>query len=71
MLVAIAPAPPVLDLPEILTPLNIVWLELIVHSVSVLVFEGRDSGEDVMSQRPRNPNQSIVSMQDSVRSGLC
>ena len=42
MLITMAFAPPLVGLPILLTPLNVVWLELIVHPVSAIVFEGRD-----------------------------
>jgi Ca2+-transporting ATPase len=59
MLVAMAFGAPLFDMPILLTPLNVVWLELIVHTVSALVFEGRDSGEDVMGRPPLGPSRSI------------
>jgi P-type Ca2+ transporter type 2C len=58
-------------LPILLTPLNVVWLELIVHSVSALVFEGRDAGEDVMARPPLDPNRSIVPLGAGSRSAIC
>ena len=71
MLVAMAFGAPLFDLPILLTPLNVVWLELIVHTVSALVFEGRDSGEDVMGRPPLDPSRSIVPLGAAVRSAIC
>jgi P-type Ca2+ transporter type 2C len=71
MLVAMAFAAPLLDLPIILTPLNVIWLELIVHPVSALVFEGRDLGEDLMGRPPRDPSHPIVPVGAAFRSALC
>jgi Ca2+-transporting ATPase len=71
MLVAMAFAPPLFDLPILLTPLNVVWLELIVHPVSALVFEGRDSGQDVMARPPLDPRRSIVPLRAASRSAIC
>ena len=71
MLVAMAFGAPLFDLPILLTPLNVVWLELIVHTVSALVFEGRDSGEDVMGRPPLDPSRSIVTLGAAVRSAIC
>jgi len=71
MLVAMAFAPPLFDLPILLTPLNVVWLELIVHPVSALVFEGRDSGEDVMARPPLDPRRSIIPLRAASRSAIC
>jgi P-type Ca2+ transporter type 2C len=71
MLVTMAFAPPLFALPILLTPLNLVWLELIVHSVSALVFEGRDTGEDVMARPPHDPKRPIISAGAAARSAVC
>jgi Ca2+-transporting ATPase len=71
MLVAMAFAPPLFSLPILLTPLNVVWLELIVHPVSALVFEGRDSGEDVMARPPLSTAHSIIPLGAASRSAMC
>lgn len=60
MLVAMAMGAPVLGLPILLTPIDVVWLELIVHPVSALVFEGREPVRDVMSQPPLDPMRPIL-----------
>lgn len=71
MLVAMAFAAPLFDLPIILTPLNVIWLELIVHLVSALVFDGRAPGEDLMGRPPRDPSRAIVPIGAAFRSALC
>ncbi len=71
MLVAMAFAPPLFAMPILLTPLNVVWLELIVHPISALVFEGRDSGEDVMARPPLDPKRSILPLGAALRSAIC
>jgi P-type Ca2+ transporter type 2C len=71
MLVAMAFAPPLFNLPILLTPLNVVWLELIVHPVSALVFEGRDSAEDMMARPPLDPRRSVVPIPAALRSAAC
>ena len=71
MLVSMAFGAPLFGLPILLTPLNVVWLELIVHTVSALVFEGRDSGEDVMGRPPLDPSRSIVPLGAALRSAIC
>jgi P-type Ca2+ transporter type 2C len=71
MLVAMAFGAPLFDLPILLTPLNVVWLELIVHTVSALVFEGLDAGEDVMGRPPLDPSRSIVPLGAASRSAIC
>lgn len=60
MLVGLALAVPLAGLPILLTPVVLVWLELIVHPVSALVFEGRPSTEDVMARAPLDPAQPIL-----------
>jgi len=71
MLVAMAFGAPLFDMPILLTPLNVVWLELIVHTVSALVFEGRDSAEDVMGRPPLDPSRSVVPLGAALRSATC
>ena len=71
MLVGMAFAAPLFALPILLTPLNVIWLELIVHPVSALVFEGRDSGEDVMGRPPHDPNRPIASLGAAARWAIC
>ena len=71
MLIAMAFGAPLFDLPILLTPLNLIWLELIVHTVSALVFEGRDTGEDVMSRPPLDPSRSIVPLGAALSSAIC
>jgi Ca2+-transporting ATPase len=57
--IALAVLVPVLGLPPLLLPIHLVWLELIVHPVSALVFEG-DPAEDAMRQPPRPPGSPIL-----------
>jgi P-type Ca2+ transporter type 2C len=71
MLVGMAFGAPLFDLPILVTPLNVVWLELIVHSVSALVFESREVGEDVMGRPPRDPARAVVRSGAALRSGIC
>jgi P-type Ca2+ transporter type 2C len=60
MVAMIALAAPVMGIPVLLTPLDVVWLELIVHPVSALAFEGIEPGEDVMGRPPRDPARPIL-----------
>jgi len=48
----------------------VVWLELIVHPVSALVFEGRELGEDVMARPPLDPKSSIIPLRAASRSAV-
>jgi P-type Ca2+ transporter type 2C len=70
MLVTLALAAPMLGLPLLLLPVNLVWLELIVHPVSALAFEGEDPVDDVMLLRPRPPAAPIVDRLGAIRSAV-
>ncbi len=71
MIATMALAAPVMGIPVLLTPLNVVWLELVVHPISALVFEGRDPGEDVMSRPPHDPARPILAGGTVWRSMIC
>lgn len=60
MLVGLALAVPLAGLPILLTPVGLVWLELIVHPVSALLFEGRMPEQDVMARPPLDPARPIL-----------
>ncbi len=51
--VGLALLAPLVGLPLVLLPVHLVWLELIVHPVSALVFEGEPPPTDVMAAPPR------------------
>ena len=70
MLVAMALAAPLAGLPMLLVPVSLVWLELIVHPVSALAFEGESPAHDVMSDPPRDPKAPIVSRGAALRSAI-
>jgi Ca2+-transporting ATPase len=70
MLVTLALAAPVLGMPLLLLPIDLVWLELIVHPVSALAFEGEEPVEDVMREKPRPPAAPIVERSSALRSVL-
>jgi Ca2+-transporting ATPase len=57
--IALAVAVPLLGLPPLLLPVHLVWLELIVHPVSALVFEG-DRDPEAMRRPPRDPRAPIL-----------
>jgi P-type Ca2+ transporter type 2C len=67
MLVLTALAVPLANLPILLLPVNLVWLELIVHPVSALVFEGRHSSFDPMLEPPHHPKASLINRAAAVR----
>jgi Ca2+-transporting ATPase len=60
MVISIALFAPLLALPILLLPVNLVWLELIVHPVSALGFDSGTGSPALMRHPPRDPNAPIV-----------
>jgi Ca2+-transporting ATPase len=69
-LVALAISAPLLGLPILLLPVNLVWLELIVHPVSALAFEGEPGPDDLMRRPPRDPRSPLLGRARALRSAL-
>ncbi|MGH9443268.1 MAG: cation-translocating P-type ATPase [Thermoanaerobaculia bacterium] len=69
-IVVLAIAPPLLGLPLLLLPVHLVWLELIVHPVSALLFEGEPAAPDLMRRAPRSPEAMLLGGKTSARSVL-
>jgi len=57
--ISLAVLVPLIGLPPLLLPIHLVWLELIVHPVSALVFEG-DQPHGAMRRPPRDPRAPIL-----------
>jgi P-type Ca2+ transporter type 2C len=70
MLVSLTLLAPVFGLPLLLLPVNLVWLEMIVHPVSALAFEGEPALDDVMRRPPRPPASPIVEGPAAIRAAL-
>jgi P-type Ca2+ transporter type 2C len=70
MLVAMALVAPLAGLPILLAPVSLVWLELIVHPVSALAFEGEAPSHDVMLEPPRDPEAPIVGRAPAIRAAI-
>ena len=70
MLVSLTMLAPVFGLPLLLLPVNLVWLEMIVHPVSALAFEGEPALDDVMRRPPRPPESPIVERPAAIRAAL-
>ena len=70
MLVSLTLLAPVFGLPLLLLPVNLVWLEMIVHPVSALAYEGQPALDDVMRRPPRPPASPIVERPAAVRAAL-
>ncbi|HET9796038.1 MAG TPA: HAD-IC family P-type ATPase [Thermoanaerobaculia bacterium] len=68
-IVLLAVVVPLLGFPLLLLPVHLVWLELVVHPVSALLFEGEPADPDVMRRPPRPPGSSLLGKR-SVRSSV-
>jgi P-type Ca2+ transporter type 2C len=71
MLVVTALIVPSVNLPILLLPVNLVWLELIVHPVSALAFEGSGASFDTMLAPPRDPKASLIDLASASRAAIC
>jgi len=69
-IVLLALMPPLLGLPLLLMPVHLIWLELIVHPVSALLFQGDAPPADLMRRPPRDPRASMLPAGAVLRSGL-
>jgi Ca2+-transporting ATPase len=67
-LVGLALLAPMLGLPIPLLPVVLVWLELIVHPVSALAFEGEPEPPDLMRRPPRDPRAPLIGRTRVLRS---
>lgn len=59
-IVGLAALAPLTSTPLLLLPIHLVWLELIVHPVSALVFQAEPVTTAVMDRPPRDPAASIL-----------
>ncbi|HEY8927309.1 MAG TPA: cation-transporting P-type ATPase [Polyangia bacterium] len=69
-IVLLALLPPLLGLPLLLMPVHLIWLELIVHPVSALLFQGDAPPSDLMRRPPRDPRAAMLPAGAVLRSGL-
>ena len=58
--VALATLAPLAGVPLLLRPIHLVWLELIVHPVSALVFQSEPVTDAVMRRPPRDPAAPLL-----------
>jgi P-type Ca2+ transporter type 2C len=70
MVISLAVLAPLLGLPILLMLVQLVWLELIVHPVSVLAFESDPGPESLMDAPPRAPEAPLVATGAALRSAL-
>jgi Ca2+-transporting ATPase len=67
---ALATAVPAVGWPALLLPIHLVWLELIVHPVSALAFEGDAPTDDVMTLPPRPRATPMLARADVLRAAV-
>ena len=51
---------PLLGLPLLMLPVHLIWLELIIHPVSALIFEAEPAGLDLMTTPPRKSTEPVL-----------
>ena len=69
-IVALAILPPLIGVPLVLMPIHLVWLELIVHPVSAIVFQAEPAAADIMNRPPRDPRAPLLPRAAVVRSAI-
>lgn len=69
-IVALAVLAPLTGVPLLLLPIHLVWLELIVHPVSALVFQAEPATESVMGRPPPDPAAPLLPRAAVIRSTL-
>jgi Ca2+-transporting ATPase len=69
-LVALALLAPMLRMPILLLPVVLAWLEMIVHPVSALAFEGEPGQPSLMCRPPRDPRAPLLGRAQVTRSLL-
>ncbi len=67
-IVGLALLAPLTGLPLLLLPVHLVWLELIIHPVSAIVFQGEPAPRDIMGRAPRKPSAPLLSTAAMLRS---
>lgn len=58
---------PVMRLPLLLMPIHIVFLELVLHPVVSIVFEGQPAEPDIMARKPRDRDSPIIRREQMAR----
>jgi Ca2+-transporting ATPase len=69
-IVLVALVPPILGWPSVLTPLHIVFLELVIDPACSIVFEAEPEEPDVMRRPPRPPRMPVVQLGNALRAAL-
>ncbi len=68
--VALAFLAPLLGLPPLLLPVHLVWLELVIHPISAIVFQAEPAPPGLMERPPRAPGAPLLPRRAVVRSAL-
>jgi Ca2+-transporting ATPase len=68
--VALAFLAPTLGMPLLLLPVHLVWLELIIHPVSAVVFQAEPAAPGLMQRPPRAPSAPLLPRAAIIRSVL-
>lgn len=55
---------PLVGAPLLLFPVHLIWLELIVHPTSALVFENDPARKELMTSPPRDPKAPLIGARD-------
>ena len=69
-IVVLAIAAPLTGVPLVLFPIHLVWLELIVHPVSAIVFQAEPASTDIMNRPPRDPAAPLLPRAAVIRSAV-
>jgi Ca2+-transporting ATPase len=69
-IVVLAIAAPLMGMPLVLLPIHLVWLELIVHPVSAIVFQAEPASADIMNRPPRDPAAPLLPRAAVMRSAV-
>ena len=69
-IVVLAIAAPLIGVPLVLLPIHLVWLELIVHPVSAIVFQAEPASADIMNRPPRDPAAPLLPRAAVIRSAV-
>ena len=59
-IVALALVAPLFGMPLLLLPVHLVWLEVIIHPTSALVFQAEEPSPDLMRRPPRSPHEPFL-----------
>jgi Ca2+-transporting ATPase len=69
-IVVLAISAPLIGVPLVLLPIHLVWLELIVHPVSAIVFQAEPASADIMNRPPRDPAAPLLPRAAVTRSAI-